>query len=82
MKKNLQPQEELPPSVAAEVTDDGSVANSNGQPNANSRPEPAPIVAAGEGAAPPPSARPNRRNMFDMARLEHETLSELRERAK
>ncbi len=82
MKKNLQPQEELPPSVAAEVTDDGSVANSNGQPNANSQPEPAPIVAAGEGAAPPPSARPNRRNMFDMARLEHETLSELRERAK
>jgi transcription termination factor Rho len=82
MKKNLQPQEELPPSVAAEVTDDGNVANGSGQPIANSRPEPAPPVAAGEGAAPPPSPRPNRRNMFDMARLEHETLSELRERAK
>jgi transcription termination factor Rho len=82
MKKNLQPQEELPPSVAAEVTDDGNVANGSGQPIANSRPEPAPPVAAGEGAAPLPSPRPNRRNMFDMARLEHETLSELRERAK
>jgi len=41
--------------------------------------------AAEEAAAPPapqPGPRQSRRNMFDMARLEHETLSELRERAR
>ncbi len=46
--------------------------------------EGAPTVVE-EGVATPPApqgGRQQRRNMFDMARLEHETLSELRERAK
>ncbi len=46
--------------------------------------EGAPTVVE-EGVTTPPApqgGRQQRRNMFDMARLEHETLSELRERAK
>lgn len=44
----------------------------------------APTVVEEGGATPPvpQGGRQQRRNMFDMARLEHETLSELRERAK
>jgi len=82
MKKNMQPQEELPSNVAAEVNGDGVTTNGNTQLIASSQPDTALPSAASEGTTPPPSPRPNRRNMFDMARLEHETLSELRERAK
>jgi transcription termination factor Rho len=75
MKRQTQPQEESTQSAPLEAM------NGNG---AEALPA---VVEEAAAVAPSPApqqqgGRQQRRNMFDMARLEHETLSELRERAR
>ncbi|MCS7056128.1 MAG: transcription termination factor Rho, partial [Thermoflexales bacterium] len=71
MKRQTQSQEESIPNAPLETV------NGNGAEVLPSVAEEPPLPSAAQ-----QSGRHQRRNMFDMAQLEHETLSELRERAK